>query len=522
MKIYFIFCLFSLLILASCSSDRKENSFLPQDNNANLRSTTNTFSDTSNWELMYLYHQLSNMKDADLLTFLNQYGQPNWDQSIQKRGTQTHIASIPMMQGDSITGIFKVYVSSDDSLAVKFFSLSVLDSAITYQLATEEYQLIRGAIQSLVIISHRLDYSLDSKYLNWLQLNNYRANERIAWYCLEWWDCMEIYTSGSTGWSFFNTSNWAQYWGGSSEEYCKLIDIECWLQWPTYNFPNSGSNYPGNGNNGNQNTGGAGNSGNENSAIKNAKTIFLNNWLTQHGLSSDYFDLLYGCVGYLASPLGGSTDEFIDIECVSEIIYDILNLPNIIVQELSQYQIGSDEWIEVINLQYPGENYKSAWYRLTNQEKLLCKEWSIPALIIFSNKSNAEYMTNIRYPNSNKHNDKADAFRHAYFNAINVRHIHPDIVQAFGDAHETETPIEFALEVQMDLFNNSIGKELGNWNHSKSDIEIADLIQVVSNQGGLKYLKPIIYNDPCYWPCPSNPIGTHGIISSTALVNTNQ
>ncbi|MCM2302972.1 MAG: hypothetical protein NDI80_10145 [Flavobacteriaceae bacterium] len=60
----------------------------------------------------------------------------------------------------------------------------------------------------------------------------------------------------------------------------------------------------------------------------------------------------------------------------------------------------------------------------------------------------------------NFHNDKSDAFRHAYFHGLNTYYIGYDLSVLLGDAHEMETPNNLILEKVMDLFNNQKGREI--------------------------------------------------------------
>lgn len=84
--------------------------------------------------------------------------------------------------------------------------------------------------------------------------------------------------------------------------------------------------------------------------------------------------------------------------------------------------------------------------KLTPAEKLLVSIWPEQAYKIFKNKPIAESFTISKF-GYNGRNDKSDAFRHSFFNAINTRDIYggiilraKDIVRLFGRAHESEVP----------------------------------------------------------------------------------
>lgn len=52
-------------------------------------------------------------------------------------------------------------------------------------------------------------------------------------------------------------------------------------------------------------------------------------------------------------------------------------------------------------------------------------------------------------------NGKADAFRHAYWNALGTAEFGSYIMKLFADAHEHG---QSGLDVDMDLYNNHIGR----------------------------------------------------------------
>jgi len=60
------------------------------------------------------------------------------------------------------------------------------------------------------------------------------------------------------------------------------------------------------------------------------------------------------------------------------------------------------------------------------------------------------------------HNNEADAFKHAFMQAYLTLRFDRNISQMLGDFHEMETPTAPKSERNMDLWNNSIGREIGN------------------------------------------------------------
>ncbi|MCC6307428.1 MAG: hypothetical protein IT248_02965 [Chitinophagaceae bacterium] len=76
---------------------------------------------------------------------------------------------------------------------------------------------------------------------------------------------------------------------------------------------------------------------------------------------------------------------------------------------------------------------------------------------LFNAKSALDWAQSI-YPTS-VHNGNGDAFRHAYFSAMNAKVLGVHLAKQLGDAHET-FPNNNPIENQMDLFNNQYGRNL--------------------------------------------------------------
>lgn len=73
-------------------------------------------------------------------------------------------------------------------------------------------------------------------------------------------------------------------------------------------------------------------------------------------------------------------------------------------------------------------------------------------------------LTQRLYPNDPnnpglRHNDAADAFRHAYWSYTMTKAFGSDEAQLFGNAHEISSANP-AGERYMDLYNNQVGREL--------------------------------------------------------------
>lgn len=166
------------------------------------------------------------------------------------------------------------------------------------------------------------------------------------------------------------------------------------------------------------------------------------------------------------------------------------------------------------------DSYDS-YKKLTFEEKVLVRKYPIQAYAITKNASIAKNMTQSKFPNAQMINDKADAFRHCFFNSINTISVGAALAEEFGKAHESETAPNFILEKQMDLWNNGFGYLFGetfltSLNGNSDYNYIAQyIINNALNDGSLRYLKPINYGDPNF--------GTsHGITPNTIMVPTNQ
>lgn len=149
---------------------------------------------------------------------------------------------------------------------------------------------------------------------------------------------------------------------------------------------------------------------------------------------------------------------------------------------------------------------------LTAEEKVLVAFFPAQALIIRGNKEPAETETINRFGNNGR-NDKSDAFRHAFFNAMNSNDAGDFVARKFSNAHESETPPNLILEKQMDLYNNNIGHNIGsNASALISDQELSNLVYQSLIWGSLRYLSPLGVMIP----------PNFGITSSTQLIPTNQ
>jgi hypothetical protein len=226
--------------------------------------------------------------------------------------------------------------------------------------------------------------------------------------------------------------------------------------------------------------------------------------------------------GYYGSPVvtaNGSSD--LSASTKGGVSSSTGSVPNpIVVVEEDTYWPGSelgypnnwwldDQWLD--------ENFSldtdGIYSRLTTAEKTLIALYSEQAYKISLNKNIAEQET-IKQFGRNGLNDKSDAFRHCYFQAINTNVVGWEMTKLFSDAHESETPKQLTIEREMDLFNNQIGIDISIRNkRNATSLQVMDALL----NGKLKYLTPLDFDQSPRWPQ-----GLDGIISSTQLVFTNQ
>jgi hypothetical protein len=176
-----------------------------------------------------------------------------------------------------------------------------------------------------------------------------------------------------------------------------------------------------------------------------------------------------------------------------------------------------------LDIDYNGLQYD----KLTEAEKQLIITHPINAARIKANVSTAFAYTEQMMGAGPGLNNKKDAFRHAFFNAINTRDcfanisvVNPmsasQVVRAFAEAHESEVPSVLILEKNMDLFNNEIGISYCGNCYSTSSSSIANAIKTKLDNGELKYLNPLNFTIS-----PIFPAGLNGITSLTQVKWTN-
>lgn len=138
-------------------------------------------------------------------------------------------------------------------------------------------------------------------------------------------------------------------------------------------------------------------------------------------------------------------------------------------------------------------------------ELALAATYPVQAYQIFQNKDVAFARTR-SVMGINSRNDKSDAFRHAFYLALNTQDVGAAIALLFSNAHESDSPA--GLEKSMDLFNNSAGiaiaGALGNY---ASETDVSNEVHRRLLAGELRYI--------------SNLDASNNATSSSALIATN-
>ncbi|MBK8622771.1 MAG: hypothetical protein IPN79_13700 [Saprospiraceae bacterium] len=315
----------SLLIGNGC---RKDESF--KEDIVALTQNRSTFSDTTAWEHMYIYNFLKSMDTSELVSFLNTFGSPLWEFSFQKRSEKIKITTVPILLNDSINGVIRLYITDQNEIKVDFFSKLEINAAILRQdLNNEEFQLFKGAVQSFITTEYLYCGHVNNNYLNWLIENKDRPESRVAWYCIEEWECVTTVTQRPKRHVYLyqvNTWNYLNQNLADSKTECFLLSRDCYVDYTPRNFPStiySGGSGGSNGNTGGGTTGsnGGGGSGssNDNAAIRNAKIQFLTEFFNFTGISPIHQDILYACIGVLTIPNyspSGIIDVTSDMKCI--------------------------------------------------------------------------------------------------------------------------------------------------------------------------------------------------------------
>lgn len=136
----------------------------------------------------------------------------------------------------------------------------------------------------------------------------------------------------------------------------------------------------------------------------------------------------------------------------------------------------------------PNSAESSSIYSLNWQETLLLisEPWNGPPTNTCRNLAVSE--TNSQWPGYSQFQDKADGFRHAYWNVLMCIRINEDWARKFSSAHEYGA-VNGLLDAQMDLNNNGVGRALWRtYFRSKTEAQYSSIIK------GWRYVKVSSFN----------------------------
>lgn len=210
-----------------------------------------------------------------------------------------------------------------------------------------EYHGVRGALSGVIICSLKLGLPVNAKYISWLQDYDHRMDEKTRIICIEQWDCDNLVISSATGWGDCARDGYFESPVPNTSNCCVLISRECWTEAVPRNFPGTSG---GGGTTSGGGVVGGGQSGTHGDTenIFEIKSATLRTWMDANGVPDEFFDLLYDCVIYLPSPLGGAAENFVNEECVEaeleSLAADLLN------QGFMQGHFSSTEYQELSEL----------------------------------------------------------------------------------------------------------------------------------------------------------------------------
>jgi hypothetical protein len=184
------------------------------------------------------------------------------------------------------------------------------------------------------------------------------------------------------------------------------------------------------------------------------------------------------------------------------------------IQEYLKFRdsgLTEEEYTDFLNLLNDPNSFNIDYdplRQLNECERELTYKNKICAFAIRNNKDLTETQTKKLFGN-NYLNDCSDAFRHAYFNALNSISCGSTIAKQFADAHETCNGVNMGpdLEMEMDFFNNNVGRNIAITNPNANNLELSNLVFTALKNGELLYIYP---RDP----------KTYKIIQGSALINT--
>ena len=141
----------------------------------------------------------------------------------------------------------------------------------------------------------------------------------------------------------------------------------------------------------------------------------------------------------------------------------------------------------IIETDWPPKRFKEKWNKLNRQEQDVIRYdiRFMKALDMEENSGLAVAETIKQYGRNGK-GDESDAFRHAYWQALNTQDVGEDFTRKMSDAHEYSTKAkDVDLDLIMDIHNNDLGIQVGRENPQASPAELISIIKSKMDAGEL-------------------------------------
>jgi hypothetical protein len=126
---------------------------------------------------------------------------------------------------------------------------------------------------------------------------------------------------------------------------------------------------------------------------------------------------------------------------------------------------------------------------ITDREADMLNKFDLFALPMFRKLRNSAFdEADERFPSVSKsfqNDDQNDAFRHAYWNALMAVAYGTDWASRFATAHEGNPKNDAPAREAMDLYNNEVGRRIGEEHPFASNDELADYVEEALRNGEL-------------------------------------
>ena len=135
------------------------------------------------------------------------------------------------------------------------------------------------------------------------------------------------------------------------------------------------------------------------------------------------------------------------------------------------------------------------WNKITECERDFFRSNPQHLYTARGNKAKAEKVAWERFGNCNTPNDRpmlntiGDAYRHAYFAALNTHNMGYNNAKSLGDAHECDTPSNKLDQKQMDIHNNAWGYHYGSTISTITESQFYTAFMNAFNSGQIKILQ---------------------------------